>query len=173
MPRAGPQGIELLLLRDFAVEASARIRHADVDVDWSRMDMKIFRMPIRIEWGKCDAAGITFYPNYFAWFDAATWQMFEKEGVSPYELHAKGVNIPIADAHAHFTRPGLLGDHVVVESQVAEWQDRFFLVRHRILRDGEPLLEGEELRAWVIPHPDDPRRFKAVSIPAEVIEAFS
>lgn len=135
--------------------------------------MKIFEMPIRIEWGKCDAAGITFYPNYFAWFDAATWRMFESAGVSPYELHAKGVNIPIADAHARFNRPGWLGDHAVLESHVAEWRERFFLVRHRVLCDGELLLEGEELRAWVVAHPEDPRRFKAAPIPHEVIAAFS
>ena len=135
--------------------------------------MKTFTMPIRIEWGKCDAAGITFYPNYFAWFDAASWRMFEEAGISPYDLHAQGIDMPIADAHARFSRPGHLGDHAVVESHVAEWRDRFFLVKHRILRDGEVLLEGEELRAWVVPHPDDPKRFKAVSVPAHVIEALS
>lgn len=153
---------------------SLRIRlAADIGACWNEMDMKIFRMPVRIEWGKCDAAGITFYPNYFAWFDAATWRMFEEAGISPYELHSQGINIPIADARAHFSRPGLLGDHVVVESHVAEWRDRFFLVRHRVLRDGELLLEGEELRAWVISHPEDSRRFKAIALPAEVITALS
>ena len=30
------------------------------------------RRTVRIEWGDCDAAGIVFYPRYFAMFDAST-----------------------------------------------------------------------------------------------------
>lgn len=130
-------------------------------------------MPIRIEWGKCDAAGITFYPNYFSWFDAATWCMFDEAGIDAYKLHRDGTFIPIADAHAKFMVPGNLGDHAVIESHVAEWRERFFLVKHRALRGEDVLLEGEELRAWVVKHPDDPRRFKTVPIPDHVIKALS
>ena len=33
---------------------------------------------VEIEWGDCDAAGIVFYPRYFAMFDASTAYLFEK-----------------------------------------------------------------------------------------------
>ena len=37
-------------------------------------------MPHRVEWGDCDPADIVFYPNYFRWFDAASWNLFEVAG---------------------------------------------------------------------------------------------
>jgi 4-hydroxybenzoyl-CoA thioesterase len=132
------------------------------------------RMPFRIDWGKCDPAGITFYPNYFAWFDASTWQLFELAGFAPKDLIAKdGIYIPIVDAHGHFVRPGNLGDDLVMESHVAEWRERFFTVKHRALLGGELILEGEEMRAWVIKRPEDPRRFSTLVIPDEVKQAFA
>jgi 4-hydroxybenzoyl-CoA thioesterase len=134
----------------------------------------VHRMPIRIEWGKCDPAAITFYPNYFAWFDAGTWQMFEAAGCAPQRLlEERGIYLPLVDAHARFHRPGHLGDDLIMESQVVEWRDRFFLVRHRALRGEELILEGEELRAWAERHPEDERRFKAVAIPDEIRNAFT
>lgn len=133
----------------------------------------INRMPFRIEWGKCDPAGITFYPQYFAWFDASTWQLFELAGVAPQRLIADdGIYIPIVDAHGRFLRPGNLGDDLVLESHVAEWRERSFLVKHRALLGEELILEGEELRAWVTKHPEDPRRFRTQPIPDEVKQAF-
>ena len=33
---------------------------------------------LAIEWGDCDAAGIVFYPRYFAMFDASTAYLLEK-----------------------------------------------------------------------------------------------
>ena len=138
------------------------------------MTRLINRMPFRIEWGKCDPAGITFYPQYFAWFDASTWQLFELAGVAPQRLIAEsGIYIPIVDAHGRFLRPGNLGDDLVMESHVAEWRERSFLVKHRALLGEDPILEGEELRAWVTKHPEDPRRFRTLVIPDAVKQAFA
>ena len=36
------------------------------------------RREVEIEWGDCDAAGIVFYPRYFAMFDASTAYLMEK-----------------------------------------------------------------------------------------------
>lgn len=122
---------------------------------------------VRIEWGDCDAAAITFYPNYFAWFDAASWHLFGSAGFASGKLmKEQGIFIPLVEAQARFRRPGHLGDDLVVESRIAEWQERTFRVAHTVRRDGEILLEGTELRCWARPHPDDPRRFEALPIPA-------
>lgn len=138
------------------------------------MTTLINRMPFCIEWGKCDPASITFYPNYFAWFDAGTWELFTRAGIPPQRLIAeRGIYLPIADAHGRFHRPGNLGDELVMESQVVEWRESFFLVKHRALRGEELILEGEELRAWVERHPEDARRFRTLAIPDDVKKAFA
>jgi 4-hydroxybenzoyl-CoA thioesterase len=128
---------------------------------------------IHIGWGDCDAAGISFYPNYFAWFDAATWQIFGSAGYGAALLmNQHGIYLPLVEAHARFRRPGFLGDDLMLDSHVAEWRDRFFLVRHVARRGDELVLEGSELRCWAQRHPDDPRRFRGVPIPLEVRRAL-
>ena len=67
--------------------------------------MPIARHVVRIEWGDCDAAGITFYPNYFRWFDAAAWRLFGQAGFDAATLMAsRGVFLPIVEAGARFQR---------------------------------------------------------------------
>jgi 4-hydroxybenzoyl-CoA thioesterase len=64
-------------------------------------------------------------------------------------------------------------DDLVLESHVAEWREKMFVVRHVMRRGDEVLLEGTELRAWVVQHPDDPRRFQPQPIPEEIRAALS
>lgn len=131
-------------------------------------------LKIRIEWGDCDPAAITFYPNYFRWFDQGTWRLFEAAGFYPGDLiRERGVYIPLVDASAQFMRPGHMGDDLLLESHVAEWREKMFLVKHVVRRGEEVLLEGQELRAWVVKHPDDPRRFQTLSIPEEIRAALA
>ncbi|OIP09816.1 MAG: hypothetical protein AUK49_06400 [Betaproteobacteria bacterium CG2_30_68_42] len=130
--------------------------------------MPIARHVVRIEWGDCDAAGITFYPNYFRWFDAAAWRLFGQAGFDAATLMAsRGVFLPIVEAGARFHRPGWLGDELVIESRVAEWRDRFFRVSHAVRRGDALVLEGFELRCWAMRDPEDARRMKAQPVPAD------
>ena len=76
--------------------------------------------------------------------------------------------IPLVDASAQFMRPGHMGDDLLLESQVVEWREKMFLVKHVVRRGEEVLLEGQELRAWVVKHPDDPRRFQTLPIPEDL-----
>jgi 4-hydroxybenzoyl-CoA thioesterase len=128
---------------------------------------------VRIKWGDCDAAAITFYPNYFRWFDEATWQLFNRAGFTSEGLmRDHGVFIPLVDAQARFHRPGHLGDDILIHSHVAEWHDKLFAVRHTVHCGDHLVLEGTELRCWAVRHPEDARRFRALPIPPEVRAAF-
>ncbi len=123
---------------------------------------------VRIEWGDCDAAAITFYPNYFAWFDAASWHLFETTGTTSRALmNEQRVFVPLVEAQAKFKRPGHLGEELVIESWVDEWREKMFRVRHVVRRGDDVLLEGTELRCWATPHPEDASRLQALPIPAQ------
>jgi len=131
-------------------------------------------LAIRIEWGDCDPAGITFYPNYFRWFDQGAWRLFEAAGFYPGDLiRDRGMYIPLVDASAQFRRPGNLGDDLLQESWVVEWREKMFVVKHVVRCEGETLLEGSELRACVIKDPGDPRRFRSLPVPPEIRAALS
>jgi 4-hydroxybenzoyl-CoA thioesterase len=137
--------------------------------------MLLNRWEIRIEWGDCDAAGIVFYPRYFAWFDAATFHLFERTGLAMRALWEKhgAVGTPLVDAQARFIIPSRWGDDIVCESQIGEWGQSSFSVQHRILKDGKLAVEGLEKRVWVTPHPTEKGRIKSAPIPQEIIAALS
>ncbi|HEY5309533.1 MAG TPA: thioesterase family protein [Casimicrobiaceae bacterium] len=124
-----------------------------------------------VEFGDCDPAQIVFYPNYFRWMDAASLHFFRAAGVPPwreYEVHTGILGTPLVDAHARFLRPASYGDVLDVESSIAEWRSKSFLMRHVIRRSDHILVEGEEIRVFAQRHPDDAARIRTVEPPASL-----
>ena len=60
------------------------------------------------------------------------------------------------------------GDAIEVETSIAEWRTRSFVMRHVIRRAGTVLVEGREVRVFARRHPDDPRRIEAVPAPPDI-----
>ncbi len=137
------------------------------------------RRTVRIEWGDCDAAGIVFYPRYFAFFDAATHYLFEAAGWKKADLRRQFdmIGFPMVDTRAKFLLPSSFGDDIVIETRVAALRNSSFDIEHRVFKptpEGERLaIEGFETRVWSGPHPDDPKRLKARKIPDEVLRRLS
>jgi 4-hydroxybenzoyl-CoA thioesterase len=129
------------------------------------------RKTIEIEWGDCDAAGIVYFPRYFAWFDACTAALFKHAGFEKRALLDTYaiVGFPVVDARATFTAPSSFGDVVVVESTIAQWGRTSFGVHHRLLRGETLAVEGFETRVWTV---RDGVRLRAAEIPAEVKARF-
>ena len=142
--------------------------------------MLVNRRKVRIEWADCDAAGIVFYPNYFAMFDSSTHHLFEAAGWKKKDLirEFEIVGYPMVDTRAKFMVPSSFGDDVIIETRVSEFRKSSFDVEHRLLKpmpDGTEVLaiEGFETRVWVGPHPDDATKLKSRPIPDEVIRRLS
>src|SRR5580692_9272678 len=121
------------------------------------MPMLVNRYAVRIEWADCDAAGIVYYPRYFAMFDTATHHLFEAAGWKKRDLISEFdiVGIPMVDTRAKFTAPSSFG------------------VEHKAFKpseSGEHLaIEAWETRVWVGRHPGDATRLKSRPIPRRVI----
>jgi 4-hydroxybenzoyl-CoA thioesterase len=131
------------------------------------------RRPIDVEWGDCDAAGIVFFPRYFAWFDACTAALFRHAGfdkrslLDAYEI----VGFPVVDARARFLAPSTFGDTVIVESSIERWGRSSFDVHHRLLRGETLAVEGFETRVWAVRDADG--RLRGAPVPAEVRDRFA
>ncbi len=130
-------------------------------------------LPVHVEFGHCDPAGIVWYPNFYEWFDAASHRLAERAGVGLHALRARGfLGLPLMQTGASYHRPVRFGDDVEVHSEVVSFERRSFRVEHRILKDGVVHLEGFEVRFLGAPHPDDPLRLRAAEIPADFRAAF-
>ena len=67
-----------------------------------------------------------------------------------------------------FLAPATYGDRIEVESTIAEWRTRSFVMQHTIRREATVLVEGREVRVFARRHPDDPARILAVPVPADI-----
>ena len=138
--------------------------------------MLINTRQVEIEWGDCDAAGIVFYPRYFAMFDASTAYLFEKAlGMKKIAWTGKYgiVGIPMVDTGAKFIVPSRYGDVITIETRAVDIRRSSFDIEHHVLKDGRPAIEGRETRVWAGRDPEDASRIKAVPIPEEVVQALT
>jgi len=128
-----------------------------------------------VEFGDCDPAQIVFYPNYFRWMDSASRHFFVAAGVPAWHALEAQTGIfgtPLVEASARFLRTASYGDHITVETTVAEWRTKSFVMAHLVRRGADVLVEGQETRIFARRHPDDPKRIQAVAPPEEVKHLF-
>jgi 4-hydroxybenzoyl-CoA thioesterase len=132
----------------------------------------VSRKELTVEWGDCDPAEITFYPNYFRWFDVGAHQLFRMAGIDWKEMAARYgvIGAPLIHAEASFRRPTRYGDTIVVESRVSEWSTKVFKVAHSVSQGGEVAVEGVETRGWIVR--DEDGRLRTSPIPDHVRALF-
>ncbi|TKT74718.1 thioesterase family protein [Aquamicrobium sp. LC103] len=130
---------------------------------------------VEIEWGDCDAAGIVFYPRYFAMFDASTAYLFERAtGLKKIAWTKKyGIaGIPMVDTGAKFIVPSRYGDVITIETSATDIRRSSFDISHKVFKEGTLAIEARETRVWTGRDPADSSRLKAVTIPDEVVNAL-
>jgi YbgC/YbaW family acyl-CoA thioester hydrolase len=110
---------------------------------------RVFALPVQLRWGECDPAGIIFYPTYFLWFDAASWNMFAEVGYHAKRMRAEHRAMPLVAAGCDFKHPAEQEDRCEVRSRIARWGGKSFVIAHDVVRsDGMLLAAGTETRVW-------------------------
>lgn len=135
------------------------------------MTLKI-REARRIEWGDCDPLGIMFYPHSFRWFDTATHRLFEAAGraMNSLEGHYGIVGCPLVDAGAAFKAPLPWTTEIAIETSVAEWRNKSFVVSHIVYKGDLVAIEGREVRVCVA---RDGKVLKGVAVPDDLKARFA
>ncbi len=129
----------------------------------------VFR--VDVHFGDCDPAGIVFFPNFLKWMDNSSLAFFMACGVPPWRelVKTRGiVGTPLLEINTRFRKAVTYGQTIEVHTCVEDWQAKTFRHRHRVLRDGELMCEGTEVRAFVIKDPANPDRIKAIPIPEDI-----
>jgi 4-hydroxybenzoyl-CoA thioesterase len=137
--------------------------------------MLVNRRDVEIEWGDCDAAGIVFYPRYFAMFDASTAYLLEKATGMKKIAWTKAfgmVGTPMVDTSAKFIIPSRYGDVITIETTAGEVRRSSFDIEHRVLKGDALAIVARETRVWAGKDPENPDRIKGFAIPDAVAAAL-
>ena len=136
--------------------------------------MKPSVIEIEIDWADCDPAGIVFYPQFFRMMNIGTQKLFEHVGLPFHVLVQRcGTSgVPMLDVQATFKSPARFGDKVLLESEVTEWRDKTFLVRHVMKLGDRVIFEGREIRVWAAKDESAPNGIRAKPIPVDLKALF-
>lgn len=125
----------------------------------------------RVEFGDCDPARIVWFPNFFRWIDAASRHFFVQCGVPPWHETEKTLGVigtPLVDTHARFIKAASYDDVLQIHTTIAEWRTRSFVQRYRVMRDGDPIMECDEVRIFAGRREGDAAGIRALAIPPEI-----
>jgi 4-hydroxybenzoyl-CoA thioesterase len=139
---------------------------------------KIITYTQRVEFGDCDPAGIVWFPNFFRWIDAASRHFFTECGVPRWAELEKTTGIigtPLVSTTSNFLKTASYGDTLQVRCHIAEWRDKSFVQRYRLVRarpDGadDVIMECDEVRIFATRRDDGKNGIRAVAVPADILE---
>ncbi len=128
------------------------------------------RRQVHVSWGDCDAAGVVFYPRYYAWFDASTHRMLDAVGLDHHRLRRDygALGTPLVRAEADFKSSATYGDVLTADCRVESIGRRSFTVAHRLSLGERVVVEGREVRIWAEPGADDGPPMRVAPLPPAI-----
>jgi acyl-CoA thioester hydrolase len=127
-----------------------------------------FVHPLRVRYAECDPQQIVFNANYFAYFDVGMTELW-RAAIGSYGLMMeRGVDMVVAEASARFLGAARFDDALELEVAITRLGRTACTTRHRVLRDGEALVEGAMRHVFV-----DPRTLQKLAIPDWLRESLA
>ena len=81
--------------------------------------MEYFDYPYRVLYADTDRMGVSYYGNYFRWFEAARNEYFRALGLPYTECEKKGIFLPVGEAHAKYIAPSTYDDELIIRTSVS------------------------------------------------------
>jgi len=106
----------------------------------------------RVRFGETDAAGIVFYPTFFAWFDAGMTGLLRSAAAGRPMHDEQGrprLPVPIVESGARFVTPLYYDDAIAIRSTIVELGRSSLRVEHVVLRGDEEVARGFEVRVLI------------------------
>lgn len=124
----------------------------------------------RIMWGDLDSLGIVFYPRYYEWIDACGHLFFESISLGIGQLwQERSLLFGLVETACRYFRPGRYHQKIRIVTHLDDLEEKTLQLKHRIIEAATDTLmvEGEEKRVCL--DVSDPRQFRAVAIPADIL----
>jgi acyl-CoA thioester hydrolase len=118
---------------------------------------------LRVRYHECDAQGIVFNANHFAYFDVTLTELWREAFGSYDAMVAAGSDVVVVDAQASFRGSPRFDDLLDIEMTIAKLGDSSMTSSFDEKRDGELLVTGRMVHVFV-----DPRTMEKQPIPEAI-----
>jgi acyl-CoA thioester hydrolase len=120
-----------------------------------------------VRYAECDRQGVVFNAHYFAYFDLAMTELW-RAAMGRYDaMIERGIDMVVAEAQARFLDSARFDDEIDLEVTVERLGTTGSTTRHRVVRDGDVLVEGVLRHVFV-----DPETLEKTPIPDWLREAL-
>lgn len=97
---------------------------------------------MRVRFCETDLMAIVHHGSYLTYFEAGRVEWLRKRGVTYAEWAARGVHLPVVEAHVHYRSPARFDDLLDVETRLEQLRSVSLKFGYRVLRGGKVLAEG-------------------------------
>ena len=131
--------------------------------------MNTFDYEYRVRYGDTDKMGISYYANYFVWFEAARTEYFRALGLPYTKCEEKGYFLPVIETGARYIAPSTYDDLVVVRTSVAYARKSSMRFEYQVFNKATQklLVTGFSVHVFV------DKKMKPVRIPSEIHELIT
>ena len=116
--------------------------------------MKVFDYQTRVRYAETDRMGISYYANYFIWFEAARTEYFRVLGIVYSEFEKQGIFLPVAEAHCRYTEPSSYDDVITVRTVVSQIRQSSIRFEYHVLKNhgAKPIAAGYTVHVFSGPN---------------------
>jgi acyl-CoA thioester hydrolase len=90
------------------------------------------RTAFRVRYAETDRMGVAYYANYLVWFEVMRGDFMRAIGLPYTDFEARGIFLPIAEAHVRYARPVRYDDVVEVEAWLTAVRSRSVTFQYRV-----------------------------------------
>lgn len=105
--------------------------------------------PLRVRYAECDMQGVVFNAHYLAYFDVSMTELWRAAFGRYDAMLDRGVDLVVVGARLRFRASARFDDELTMEIAVTRLGTTSVTTRHRVLRETEPLVEGEMTHVFV------------------------
>ncbi len=126
--------------------------------------MNYYDYEYRVRYADTDKMGISYYANYFIWFEAARTEYFRALGLPYTECEKKGYFLPVVETGAHYHGPSTYDDLVIVRTSVSKLQRTSMRFEYQVLKKAalQLIATGFSVHVFV------DKSMRPVRVPSEV-----
>jgi acyl-CoA thioester hydrolase len=106
---------------------------------------------VRVRYAETDQMGVSYYANYFIWFEVGRNQHCLECGFSYRDMEKEtGLFLIVADARCRYLAPARYEDELLIKTRIQELTRRTIHFLYEIERpDGEKVASGETLHVLI------------------------
>ena len=113
--------------------------------------MEYFDAAIRVRYAETDKMGVSYYGNYFTWFEVGRNEYFRALNL-PYTIYEKqSIYLPVGEAYCRYYKPLTYDDYVIIRTGITLLKQSSMKFTYNVYKksDKELVAEGHTTHIFV------------------------